>query len=128
EERAVVGGGLTGDLLDPLPLELLAEFEDRAGGGLHRPQPAGAPPLARHPHADLTGFLGHVDGAHPLDDALVLLVDDLFRPARRHQPASRPGPSLVAGCPGASVGNRKSDRRARSTMARPIKVGAPAPD
>jgi hypothetical protein len=121
EERApVVAGRLDRDLLDPLGRQLPAQLNERVGGRVHLLHP-GAPPARpgrmRHPRAHHPRRLRHIHRGDPLNELLVLLVLDLLRlPHARHLLTSK---GQTAGCPGASVGNRNSDRRARSTVRDP---------
>lgn len=56
----VARGRLQGHHLDALRDQDLAQFEDLAGGRVHREDPAGAPAVsARHPHAHLPEAFGH---------------------------------------------------------------------
>jgi hypothetical protein len=71
----IVGGGLDGDLLDPLLDQVIGEFGDGVGCGRYVPHPADPPirPIVfQDPDADLSRRLRHIDRAHPLDDQLVI--------------------------------------------------------
>ena len=117
----VVGGGLHRHLLDPQASQLPGQLADRARGGRHLPHLGQAPTRPgrmRHPGAHHPRRLGHIDRGHPLPGLLVLLILDLLRLPHRRV-CLLPSVGQVQGRPGASVGNRKSDRRARSTVRDP---------
>src|SRR6266540_625084 len=122
QKRApVIRGGLDRHLLDPLPDQVIGKLGDRVGGGIHLPHlgdPPARPGGVRHPRAHHAGRLGHIDRGHPPHDLLVLLVLDLPRLPHRRT-VSSPHRGQMQGCPGASVGSRKSDRRAPSTVRDP---------
>src|ERR1017187_3043876 len=129
-DSPVIAGRLQGDHLDPLARQLLPQLQDRAGRRGHLPDhgaPLPRPGRVRHPGAHHARSLRHVDRGDPLQDLLVLLVLDLLR--LQHLRAlflASPPSGHTRGCPGASVGNRNSDRRARSNNARPIGQGPSA--
>jgi hypothetical protein len=126
EERPpVIRGGLDHDPLDPLAHQVVGQVHDRVRGGRHLPN-FGHPPardrVMRHARAHHPRRLRHVDRGDPRDQLLVLLGVELLRCSPYHCSPYHPDPQsshayLDAGCPGASVGNRKSNRRARSSNA-----------
>jgi hypothetical protein len=117
----VVRSGLDRHPLDPKARQMLAQLNDRIGGRVDLPD-LGHPPthlrLVRHPGAHHARRLGHIHSGHPLQDLVVVFVLDLLRlPHRRTVSSLRM--ASYQGCPGASVGSRKSDRRAPSTVRDP---------
>ena len=127
ERPPIVGGRLHHHPLDPLPGQLVGQLQDLVGSRGDLPDPGAA--LARlggmrHAGADHAGRLGDVDRGDPFQDLLVVFDLDLL--ACWHRPSSSHHGSQ-AGCPGARLGYRNSDRRARGNSARPC-CRAPAPD
>jgi hypothetical protein len=127
ERPPIVGGGLHHHPLHPLPDQVVGQLQDLVGGRADLPDPGDT--LARlggmrHPGTDHAGRLGDIDRGDPAHDLLVLVDLDLL--ACWHRPSSSHHGSQT-GCPGARLGYRNADRRARGNSARPCRR-APAPD
>jgi hypothetical protein len=91
EDAPVVRSGLQSDHLHLLLPQRRAQLQNLAGGRVHRRDRADAPAVGPGcAHAHLPELLGHVDGADPLEDLLMLLVEDLLGLPLNlgHRPAS----------------------------------------
>ena len=112
--------GLNNDAFDSFPRKLVGEFDDRIGRRLDAPNLRDATTPyrgVRDAGAHLSCRFGDVDRCHAFHDLVVLLTVDLHRLAGHRTPPN--ARKDVRSCPGASVGNQKSDPRARGTVCDP---------